>query len=94
MNRMSRCATISLFIAIVLLLSDHVSHGQHWSYGLRPGGKRDIESLQETYPEVPNEVSLFTEPQRLECSIPQSRLSLMRGALMSWLEGENGRKKI
>ncbi|XP_075455113.1 progonadoliberin-1 [Ascaphus truei] len=79
---------------LFLLLSSEVSHAQHWSYGLRPGGKRDSENLQDPYPEVPNEVSLFTEPQRLECLIPQSRLSIFKGALTSWLEGENARKKI
>ncbi|XP_075711542.1 progonadoliberin-1 isoform X2 [Rhinoderma darwinii] len=81
-------------LVLVLLLSDHMSHSQHWSYGLQPGGKRDIEGLQDSYPEAQNEVSLFTEPQRLECSLSQNRLGLMKGALMNWLEGENGRKKM
>nr|Q90Y63.1 RecName: Full=Progonadoliberin-1; AltName: Full=Progonadoliberin I; Contains: RecName: Full=Gonadoliberin-1; AltName: Full=Gonadoliberin I; AltName: Full=Gonadotropin-releasing hormone I; Short=GnRH I; AltName: Full=LHRH I; AltName: Full=Luliberin I; AltName: Full=Luteinizing hormone-releasing hormone I; Contains: RecName: Full=GnRH-associated peptide 1; AltName: Full=GAP1; AltName: Full=GnRH-associated peptide I; Flags: Precursor [Aquarana catesbeiana]AAL05972.1 gonadotropin-releasing hormone  len=90
---MSRHVTVVLLLAIVLLLSSHMIHGQHWSYGLRPGGKREVESLQESYAEVPNEVS-FTELQHLECSIPQNRISLVRDALMNWLEGENARKKI
>ncbi|OCT90060.1 progonadoliberin-1 [Xenopus laevis] len=78
---------------LVLLFSAHVSDAQHWSYGLRPGGKRDTESLQDMYHETPNEVALFPELERLECSVPQSRLNVLRGALMNWLEGEN-RKKI
>lgn len=44
--------TVVLLLAVVLLLSSHMSHGQHWSYGLRPGGKREVESLQESYAEV------------------------------------------
>ncbi|XP_068128424.1 progonadoliberin-1 isoform X2 [Hyperolius riggenbachi] len=88
---MSRCRITGVLLVIVLLLSPLLTHAQHWSYGLRPGGKREVENLQESYAEVPNEVSLFTEPQKLECSIPQDRL---RGALMNWLEGDNGRKKI
>ncbi|XP_063786418.1 progonadoliberin-1 [Pseudophryne corroboree] len=91
MNRMNRCTASTLLIGIVLLLSHHISDAQHWSFDNQPGGKRDTESLQDIYSEVPNEVS---EPQRLECSIPQSRLSLTKGALMNWLERDNGRKKI
>ncbi|KAG8538476.1 hypothetical protein GDO81_009040 [Engystomops pustulosus] len=85
--------TPCFLLILVLLLSDHMSYSQHWSYGLRPGGKRDIESLQDPYPETQNEVSLFTEPQRLECSLPQNRLALMKGALVNWLR-ENERKKM
>ncbi|KAE8619103.1 hypothetical protein XENTR_v10009605 [Xenopus tropicalis] len=90
--RMKAISTYALLL-LVLLFSAHVGHAQHWSYGLRPGGKRDAESLQDMYPETPNEVPLFPELERLECSVPQSRLNVLRGALMSWLDGEN-RKKI
>ncbi|XP_066449617.1 progonadoliberin-1 [Eleutherodactylus coqui] len=88
---MSHAGTPCFLLILVLLLSDHMGHSQHWSYGMRPGGKRNIESLQDSYPE--NEVSLLTEPQHLECSLPQNRFGLVKGALMNWLEGENGRKK-
>ncbi|XP_018421290.1 PREDICTED: progonadoliberin-1-like [Nanorana parkeri] len=90
---MSPHGTVGVLLVIALLLSSHMSQAQHWSYGLRPGGKREVESLQDSYSEVPNEVS-FMEPQHLECSIPQNRLSLVREALMNWLEGDNARKKI
>uniref|UniRef100_F6TQV9 Progonadoliberin n=1 Tax=Xenopus tropicalis TaxID=8364 RepID=F6TQV9_XENTR len=90
--KMKAISTYALLL-LVLLFSAHVGHAQHWSYGLRPGGKRDAESLQDMYPETPNEVPLFPELERLECSVPQSRLNVLRGALMSWLDGEN-RKKI
>ncbi|KAM8972832.1 progonadoliberin-1 [Pelodytes ibericus] len=83
-----------VMLLVVLLFFDHVSHAQHWSYGLRPGGKRDPEALQDSYAENPNEVALFTEPQRLECSVPQNRYNLLKGALMDWLDGENTRKKL
>ncbi|XP_063301601.1 progonadoliberin-1 [Pelobates fuscus] len=84
----------SALLLLVFLYFDHVSHAQHWSYGLRPGGKRVPETIQDSYSETPNEVALFTEPQRLECSIPQSRISVLKDALLSWLDGENERKKI
>uniref|UniRef100_A0A8C5PHX0 Progonadoliberin n=1 Tax=Leptobrachium leishanense TaxID=445787 RepID=A0A8C5PHX0_9ANUR len=91
--RMKPCGTSTLLL-LVLLYFDHICYAQHWSYGLRPGGKRVPETLQDSYSETPNEVALFTEPQRLECSIPQTRLSVMKEALMSWLDGENQRKKL
>uniref|UniRef100_A0A8C5PHN5 Progonadoliberin n=1 Tax=Leptobrachium leishanense TaxID=445787 RepID=A0A8C5PHN5_9ANUR len=129
--RMKPCGTSTLLL-LVLLYFDHICYAQHWSYGLRPGGKRVPETLQDSYSELfpacwtihcvahypvgpetlkwlppssslqgdqpsiktPNEVALFTEPQRLECSIPQTRLSVMKEALMSWLDGENQRKKL
>ncbi|XP_073413248.1 progonadoliberin-1 [Dendrobates tinctorius] len=91
---MSHRGTPCFLFILVLLLSDHMSYSQHWSYGLQPGGKRDLETLQDSYPETQNEVSLFTEPKRLECFLPQNRFSIIRGALMNWLEGENGRKKM
>ncbi|XP_056427121.1 progonadoliberin-1 [Hyla sarda] len=91
---MSQHGTPCFLLILVLLLSDHMSHSQHWSYGLRPGGKREIENIQDTYPESQNEVSLFTEPQHLGCSLPQSRIGLMKEALINWLEGETGRKKM
>ncbi|XP_069800436.1 progonadoliberin-1 [Dendropsophus ebraccatus] len=90
---MSHRGTPCFLLVLALLMSDHMSHSQHWSYGLRPGGKREIESLQDAYPE--NEVSFrAAEPQRLECSLPQNRLGLMKEALMNWLEGDTGRKKM
>ncbi|KAM4037684.1 progonadoliberin-1 [Anomaloglossus baeobatrachus] len=92
---MSHRGTPCFLLIFVLLLSNHMTYSQHWSFGLRPGGKRDLESLQDSYPEIQqNDVSLFTEPQRLECSLPQNRLGIMRGAMMNWLEGDNSRKKM
>uniref|UniRef100_A0A6I8RRC4 Progonadoliberin n=1 Tax=Xenopus tropicalis TaxID=8364 RepID=A0A6I8RRC4_XENTR len=84
---MKAISTYALLL-LVLLFSAHVGHAQHWSYGLRPGGKRDAESLQDMYPETPNEVPLFPELERLECSVPQSRLNVLRGALVNGAESK------
>ncbi|KAM4677944.1 progonadoliberin-1 [Discoglossus pictus] len=90
---MRRSMTFGLLILLLLFMAN-TSHAQHWSYGLRPGGKRDAENLQDTYPETANEVSLFTEPQRLECLGPQNRINVLKAALLNWLDGDNARKKI
>nr|BBB06261.1 gonadotropin releasing hormone peptide [Microhyla ornata] len=91
---MNFCGVTGLLLIMVLLVSEHTSDAQHWSYDMQPGGKRDAESLQDAYGEVPNEVPLFTEHQRIECASLQNRLNLLRGALIHWLDGDNARSDI
>nr|XP_023406765.1 progonadoliberin-1 [Loxodonta africana] len=58
---------------------------QHWSYGLRPGGKRNADNLIDSFQEIAKEVDQPAEPQRFECTIHQLRSPLrdLKGALVS-----------
>ncbi|XP_036608813.1 progonadoliberin-1 [Trichosurus vulpecula] len=80
---------------LLLTVCVMISSGQHWSYGLRPGGKRDAETLIDSFQEMGSEGNQLAEPQRLECAIhqPRSPLRDLKGALASLIEGEAGRKK-
>ncbi|XP_012637610.2 progonadoliberin-1 [Microcebus murinus] len=68
---------------------------QHWSYGLRPGGKRNAENVIESFHEIAKEVDPLAEPQHFECTIhhPRSPLRDLKGALESLIEEESGQKK-
>ncbi|XP_022450743.2 progonadoliberin-1 [Delphinapterus leucas] len=59
---------------------------QHWSYGLRPGGKRNAENVLDSFQEVTKEVGQPAEPQRFECTIHERRSPLrdLKGALVSY----------
>ncbi|XP_044516311.1 progonadoliberin-1 [Gracilinanus agilis] len=88
--------TLKLLTGCLLLsLCVMIGSGQHWSYGLRPGGKRDADNLIDSFQEMAGEVNQLSEPQRLECTIhqPRSPLRDLKGALASLIEGEAGRKK-
>ncbi|XP_006864438.1 PREDICTED: progonadoliberin-1 [Chrysochloris asiatica] len=69
---------------------------QHWSYGLRPGGKRNAENLIDSFQEITKEVEQQAEPQRFDCTIHQLRSPLrdLKGALERLIEEETGQKKI
>ncbi|XP_049722918.1 progonadoliberin-1 [Elephas maximus indicus] len=69
---------------------------QHWSYGLRPGGKRNADNLIDSFQEIAKDVDQPAEPQRFECTIHQLRSPLrdLKGALESLIEEETGQKKI
>ncbi|XP_030055475.1 progonadoliberin-1 [Microcaecilia unicolor] len=81
---------------LLIVISLEICCAQHWSYGLRPGGKRDSETLMDSYQDTTNEVDKYAEPRPFECSLLQqhSRFSTLKGALASLLEGETGRKKL
>uniref|UniRef100_A0A4X2JXQ7 Progonadoliberin n=2 Tax=Vombatus ursinus TaxID=29139 RepID=A0A4X2JXQ7_VOMUR len=80
---------------LLLTVCVMISSGQHWSYGLRPGGKRDADNLIESFQEMANDVNQLAEPQHFECTIhqPRSPLRDLKGALASLIEGEAERKK-
>ncbi|XP_029059763.1 progonadoliberin-1 [Monodon monoceros] len=67
---------------------------QHWSYGLRPGGKRNAENVLDSFQETAKEVGQPAEPQRLQCTIHERRSPLrdLKGALESLIEEETGQK--
>ncbi|XP_077008947.1 progonadoliberin-1 [Tamandua tetradactyla] len=69
---------------------------QHWSYGLRPGGKRNAESFIDSFQEIAKEADQLAEPQHFECTIhqPRSPLRDLKGVLESLIEKETGQKKI
>ncbi|KAG3294350.1 progonadoliberin-1 [Ictidomys tridecemlineatus] len=81
---------------LLLTLCVQGCSSQHWSYGLRPGGKRNAESLFDSFQEVAKEVDRLAEPQTLECTIhqPRSPIRDLRGILEGLIEEEPGRKKI
>ncbi|XP_004630729.1 progonadoliberin-1 [Octodon degus] len=89
---------IPKLLAGLVLLTLCVEHGscQHWSYGLRPGGKRNAETLAESFQEIAQELDQLAEPQHLECTLhrPRSPLRDLKGALESLIEEETGQKKI
>ncbi|XP_037019363.2 progonadoliberin-1 [Artibeus jamaicensis] len=81
---------------ILLTLCVVGSSSQHWSYGLRPGGKRNAENLMDSFREIAKEVDQQAEPQRLACTVhqPRSALRELKGALESLIEEETEPKKI
>ncbi|XP_006992091.3 progonadoliberin-1 isoform X1 [Peromyscus maniculatus bairdii] len=93
-----RVEMIPKLTAAVLLLSLCLEgcSSQHWSYGLRPGGKRNAEHLVESFQEMGEDVDQLAEPQHFECTVhwPRSPLRDLRGALESLIEEESRQKKI
>ncbi|XP_039106347.1 progonadoliberin-1 [Hyaena hyaena] len=89
---------IPKLVAGLLLLTFCVAgcSSQHWSYGLRPGGKRSAENLADSLQEIAKEVGQPAERQHFECTIhqPRSPLRDLKGALESLIEEETGQKKI
>ncbi|XP_036894577.1 progonadoliberin-1 isoform X2 [Sturnira hondurensis] len=75
---------------ILLTLCVVGSSSQHWSYGLRPGGKRNAENLLDSFREIAKEVDQQAEPHPLACTIhqPRSALRELKGALESLIEEE------
>ncbi|XP_074419648.1 progonadoliberin-1 [Larus michahellis] len=86
-----------IFVSILLfVMSVEICSGQHWSYGLQPGGKRNAENPVESFQEIANEMEKSGEAQRTECpgSEQHSRLGELMEAMESLMEGEARRKKI
>ncbi|XP_016003657.1 progonadoliberin-1 [Rousettus aegyptiacus] len=86
-----RMEPIPKLLAGLILLTLCVAgcSSQHWSYGLRPGGKRNVENLIDSFQEMTQEVDQLAEPQRFECTIRQPRSALrdLKGALVSYSDG-------
>ncbi|XP_028660502.1 progonadoliberin-2 isoform X2 [Erpetoichthys calabaricus] len=78
-----------LFLALMMMISVHLSLGQHWSHGWYPGGKRELDSLQS--PEVSEEIKLCSGD---ECSyVGQPRKTILRDILVDMLVRQLQRKK-
>uniref|UniRef100_G1MQ97 Progonadoliberin-1 n=1 Tax=Meleagris gallopavo TaxID=9103 RepID=G1MQ97_MELGA len=58
---------------------------QHWSYGLQPGGKRNVENLVESFQEIANEMENLGEAQKAECpgSYQHPSLSNLKETMVS-----------
>ncbi|XP_040821831.1 progonadoliberin-1 [Ochotona curzoniae] len=81
---------------LLLIVCVEGCSSQHWSYGLRPGGKRNAENLIDSFQERTKELDQLIEPQRFECTIhqPHSALRGLKEALESLIEEESGQRKI
>ncbi|XP_008065040.1 progonadoliberin-1 [Carlito syrichta] len=91
-----RMEVIPKFLAGLVLLTLCVEScsSQHWSYGLRPGGKRNAENVIDSFQEIDKEVGQPAEVQRFDCTVHQRRSPLrdLKGALESLIEEETGQK--
>ncbi|XP_036383698.1 progonadoliberin-1-like [Megalops cyprinoides] len=71
---------------------------QHWSYGLRPGGKRaaDSLSLQDTLQEIAEELQKLDASSLSSCAdlSPQITISSLKEILANLADTETGRKNI
>ncbi|XP_042332065.1 progonadoliberin-1 isoform X2 [Sceloporus undulatus] len=61
-----------LFVGFFLLAtSPSFCSAQHWSYGFRPGGKRDAETLREDFEEpFANKMDKPVELPYFQCNMP------------------------
>ncbi|NXY85094.1 GON1 protein, partial [Alcedo cyanopectus] len=69
--------------ALLFVLAVEICLAQHWSYGLQPGGKRDAESLAESFQELANEMEKLGQVEKKECpgSHQHSRSSDLKEAM-------------
>ncbi|XP_037536498.1 progonadoliberin-1-like [Nematolebias whitei] len=67
---------------------------QHWSFGLSPGGKRELDSFPNTLQNVVEGFAHMDAPCRLqgEEESPFVKLFRMKGLLGSATNGENGHR--
>ncbi|NXD82508.1 GON1 protein, partial [Halcyon senegalensis] len=75
-----------IFASVLLfVLAVEVCLAQHWSYGLQPGGKRNTETLAESFQEIANEMEKLGEVEKKECpgSYQHSRSSDLKEAMVS-----------
>ncbi|XP_048186952.1 progonadoliberin-1 [Perognathus longimembris pacificus] len=81
---------------VLLALCVGPCSSQHWSYGLRPGGKRNADNLLDSFQEIAHEVDQLVEAPRSECKVHQTHSPLrdLRTALESLIEEETGQKKM
>ncbi|XP_044052561.1 progonadoliberin-1-like isoform X2 [Siniperca chuatsi] len=84
-------------LALWLLLVGTVTQGccQHWSYGLSPGGKRELDSLSDTLGNIVDGFPHVDTP----CSVlgcaeesPLAKIYRMKGFLGSVTDRENGHR--
>ncbi|KFP13399.1 Progonadoliberin-1, partial [Egretta garzetta] len=75
-----------IFVSVLLfVLSVESCLAQHWSYGLKPGGKMNAENLVESFQEIANEMEKLGEVEKTGCpgSYQRSRFSDLKEAMVS-----------
>uniref|UniRef100_A0A8C8E7C8 Progonadoliberin-1 n=1 Tax=Otus sunia TaxID=257818 RepID=A0A8C8E7C8_9STRI len=75
-----------IFVSVLLfVMSVEICLAQHWSYGLQPGGKRNVENLVESVQEIASEMEKLGDVQKMECpgSSQHSRFSELKEAVVS-----------
>ncbi|NXY71533.1 GON1 protein, partial [Glareola pratincola] len=75
-----------IFVSVLLfVMSVEICSAQHWSFGLQPGGKRNAETLVESFQEVSSRPEKLGEGQKTECpgSEQHSRLAELKEAVVS-----------
>ncbi|NXI57351.1 GON1 protein, partial [Chloroceryle aenea] len=74
-----------IFASVLFVLAVEVCLAQHWSYGLQPGGKRNAETLAESFQEIAKEVEKLGEVEKMECpgSYQHSRSRDLKEAMVS-----------
>nr|AGP75909.1 seabream-type gonadotropin releasing hormone [Trachurus japonicus] len=86
--------TLALWLLLVgTLVPQHCC--QHWSYGLSPGGKRELDSLSDTLANIVEAAPHVERP----CSIwscaeesPFAKIYRMKGLLGSVTDSKNGHR--
>ncbi|XP_041089653.1 progonadoliberin-1-like [Polyodon spathula] len=84
-----------VWLLFTLTAVSEVCYGQHWSYGLRPGGKREAESLLDTLREIAGTEKLANaDHSERGMSFQSSQLSPLKGVLECLVDGESAGKRI
>uniref|UniRef100_A0A672HXR2 Progonadoliberin n=1 Tax=Salarias fasciatus TaxID=181472 RepID=A0A672HXR2_SALFA len=85
--------TLASWLLLLLLLGVGLPQTscQHWSYGLNPGGKRELDSLADT---LGNVIEGFPPCSVLGCAeeSPLVKIYRMKGLLGSVTDSENGHR--
>uniref|UniRef100_A0A665UCP4 Gonadoliberin n=1 Tax=Echeneis naucrates TaxID=173247 RepID=A0A665UCP4_ECHNA len=94
LHRRMGVKTLALGLLLVgTLVPQHCC--QHWSYGLSPGGKRELDSFPDTLANVIESVPHVDSPcSALQCpgDSPLARIYKMKGFLGSIMDRDNGHR--
>ncbi|KAK2837594.1 hypothetical protein Q5P01_014806 [Channa striata] len=88
---------MAMKILVLLLMGALVKQHccQHWSYGLSPGGKRELDSISDTLDNIVEGFSHVDMPWSVlgcEEESPFARLYKIKGFLDSVTDRQNGRR--
>ncbi|XP_073322714.1 progonadoliberin-1 [Pagrus major] len=87
--------TSNLWLLLVVMMVMSQGCCQHWSYGLSPGGKRDLDSLSDTLGDIIERFPHADSP----CSVlgcaeepPFPKMYRMKGFIGSGTDRDNGHR--